>query len=278
FATIGVNQVVVTSLSGTGELGRFDFSGVPPIQLPPIEAIEDARGLALWPDGRVAVSRWRSPDDEGQIALVDIVTGERELVSLAYDPAPPSDTEIGGVPSYLDQVLVSPIADQVAIPSIQANFLHGQYLSGEPLTFETTVRAVVSFLILGEPDGQGRIPAVEDLDRRKQFDNRGFAAAGVHSSHGDYLFVAMRGSRAVERFDSLTGSQAGTLLDVGFAPTGLALSADDRYLYVNAYLSRELRVYDVSSFDVLPQPIATIPLVEDEPLAADLLLGKQLFN
>src|SRR5690606_14509741 len=121
FATIGVDDIVVTSFAATGQLARFDIADNPPVMLSPIEGIEDARGLARWPDGRVAVSRWRSPDDEGQIALIDVVTGEREIVSLAYDPTPPSDTEIGGVPSYLDQILVSPIADQVAVPSIQAN-------------------------------------------------------------------------------------------------------------------------------------------------------------
>jgi hypothetical protein len=124
----------------------------------------------------------------------------------------------------------------------------------------------------------GLIAGAENFDRRKQFDNRGFAAAGAYSSRGDYLFVAMRGGRSVERYDVLGGAQAGTLLDVGYAPSGLALSPDDRHLYVDAFLSRELRVYDVGSFDVLPQPIAIIPIVTDEPLTPELLRGKQLFN
>ena len=37
----------------------------------------------------------------------------------------------------------------------------------------------------------------------KLFEDRGFAAAGVFSSRGDLLYVAMRGSRTVERRDLL---------------------------------------------------------------------------
>ncbi len=286
FAALGVGQHLVVSLAGTGELARFDLASDPPAPLPSVPAIADPRGLALWPDGlsrrpggeggRVAVTRWRSPDEQGELALVDPSSGEVTPISLAYDPTPPSDTEIGGVPSYLDQVLVSPTAREAAIPSIQANFAHGQFLTGEPLTFETTIRGVVSWLELA-PDGE-LVAATENFDRRKQFDNRGFASSGVLSSHGDYLFAVMRGGRAVERYDVLTGTQAGTLVEVGYAPAGVALSADDRHLYVDAYLSRELRVYDVSDFSRLPQAIATLSTLTVEPLGEQVLRGKQLFN
>ncbi|NVB42152.1 hypothetical protein G6O69_30295 [Pseudenhygromyxa sp. WMMC2535] len=285
-AALRVGERNYVALAGSTGPEGAEGSGALAVQTGPalsdpftvVEGFPDARGLAAWPDGRVAVSRWRSPDEEGQLRVYDPQSAGVELISLAYDPTPPSDTEIGGVPSYLDQLLVSPVGDRVAVPSTQANFAHGEYLSGEALTFETTVRAVVSFLVLGEADEQGLISASENFDLRKQFDNRGFAAAGVYSSRGDYLFVAMRGSRGVERYDALTGAQAGTLLDVGYAPSGLALSPDDRHLYVHAELSRELRVYDVGSFDVLPQPIATLATVDAEPLAEEVFRGKQLFN
>jgi mono/diheme cytochrome c family protein len=103
-------------------------------------------------------------------------------------------------------------------------------------------------------------------------------SAGVFSSRGDFLFLADRGSRSVERVDTFTGGQSGALIDVGFAPQGLALTPDDRFLLVDAYMSRELVVYDVTSFDELPQPAFRLPTVSSEPLSAELLLGKQLFN
>ncbi|EDM78325.1 hypothetical protein PPSIR1_09101 [Plesiocystis pacifica SIR-1] len=278
-AALRVGSRVFAALAGKGQLAVLEDGSDSFVFH---DGFPDARGLALWPDGRVAVTRWRSDPDAGagvgELRLFDPESAAVELVTLAYDPQPASDTEIGGVPTYLDQLLVSPIGDAAAVPSLQANVLHGEYINGETLTFETTVRAVVSFLVLGEADGMGQVPGAENFDLRKQFDNRGFAAAGVYSSRGDYLFAAMRGSRAIERYDTLTGSGAGTILNAGYAPSGLALSPDDRHLYVHVGLERELRVFDVTSFDALPMAIAAVATVDAEPLAAQVLRGKQLFN
>ncbi|MCZ7679484.1 MAG: hypothetical protein M5U28_12265 [Sandaracinaceae bacterium] len=147
------------------------------------------------------------------------------------------------------------------MPSLQAAIGEGLFVSPRPLTFETTVRAALSYL---DPAS-----GAEDFARRKLFDNRGFAAAGVFSSHGDYLYLALRGSRGVERIDALTGAQAGSILDVGFAPQGVALSPDDRLLFVDAYLSRELVVYDVSDTGALPVEVGRLPVASREPLSEE---------
>jgi len=256
------------ALQGTGELAVLDLTMDPP----PMEvfaAVPDARGVALWPDGRVAVSRWRSPSTGGAVVLVDPDTGAVESLTLQVDPQISSDTEVGGVPNYLDQILVSPQGDEAALPHTQMNIFEGVFQTGDALRHDTVLRGTVSFL---GTDG------VEDFAARKQFDNRGLASAAAWSSRGDYLFVAMRGSRAVERYDRLASNQSGSLLFVGFAPSGLALSADDRFLVVDAALSREIVIYDVTDFSTLPQPVARLPLVEQEPLPAQILKGKQLFN
>ncbi|MEZ4472310.1 MAG: cytochrome c peroxidase [bacterium] len=232
-------------------------------------AIEDARGLALLPDGTVAVTRWRSPDGVGRVARVDR-DGPQPGWTLAYDQQLPSDTEIGGVPGYLDAILVAPTGREVALPSLQANVRHGPAFDGLEPTFDTVLRAVVSFVQLPENE--------EDFDARKQFDGRGFASAGVYSSHGDYLFLAMRGTQVIERLDRLTGSAAGTLVEAGYAVDGLALSADDRWLFADASLSREVRIWDVSDLRAVPRPAFRVPTVEAEPLAPEVLRGKQLFN
>ncbi|MEM9074474.1 MAG: cytochrome c peroxidase, partial [Myxococcota bacterium] len=159
-----------------------------------------------------------------------------------------------------------------ALPATQANIADGTFRNGKALTFETSVRGMVAFLEAGEGT------FAEDFDARRLFDNRGLAAAGVFSSRGDYLFVALRGHRAIERLDVLNASQSGTILNTGYAPDGVALSDDDRFLFVNASLSRLLQVYDVTSFDALPVPIAEVSLVEAEPLDPEILRGKQLFN
>lgn len=273
FGVVAAGTDLYVTAQARGELWRIDAAGAPALA-GGWPVIADARGVAVLPDGRLLVTRWRSPDARGELAVLDPGSGAVELVTLAFDPTLASDTASGGVPSYLDQVLVSPIGDVAAVPSLQANIAQGQYLDGSPLTFETTVRGVVSYLDL---PGRGAAP-LEAFERRRHFDNHGLLGAGAHSSRGDYLFVAARGSRAVERIDTFNGGQAGALLDVGYAPTGLVLSADDRFLFVDASLSRALVVYDVSDFSVLPQPVATLPIPSREPLPAELLRGKQLFN
>ncbi|MCB9728172.1 MAG: PKD domain-containing protein [Deltaproteobacteria bacterium] len=269
YAAVPVGDRLAVSLQATGQLALFSAEATPALQLL-VDDLPDARGVAALPDGRVAVTRWRSPDDAAELAFVDPHTGAITRLTLALDTQLADDTEIGGVPSYLDQLLVSPTGREAAIPSLQANVLDGVYRNGHPLTFETTVRAVVSWLDL--PGG------AEQFDRRKQFDNRGLASAAAWSAHGDYLYVATRGSRAVERLDALTGVQSGSLLFVGYAPEGLALSPDDRHLLVDASLSREVVVYDVTSFTALPQPLARLATVSAEPLSEPLLRGKRLFN
>ncbi|MSP16794.1 MAG: hypothetical protein EXR73_09330 [Myxococcales bacterium] len=264
------------ALQASGQLARvvLEPDGRPRLDAL-LPALPDARAVAALPDGRLAVSRLRSPDTQGELALVDPAGAPTELVPLALDEQAGSDTELGGVPSYLAGLAVSPTGRELAVASLQANVLEGAFRSGRALTFQTTVRGIASFVELGAAPGDG---PREVFTRRKQFDNRGFASAAIYSAHGDYLYVAMRGNRGVERFDVLAENQSGAIPAIGWAPEGLALSADDRFLFVDASLSRELVIYDVTSFATTPVALARLPLVTDEPLAPDLLVGKRLFG
>ncbi len=258
------------TLQGPGQLARISADGDSFALDGRWDAVEDARGVASLPDGRFAVTRWRSPDDEAQIAVLGPNIDGIVHWTLAYDDQLASDTESGGVPSYLDQLAVSPTGEFVAVPSLQANIGQGEFLNDEQLTHETTVRAAVSFVDLSA--GQ------ELRGRRKLFDDRGLASAAVFSPRGDYLYVAMRGSRTIERYDVLQSVDAGAIPDVGFAPQGLALSDDGAYLLVDAYLSREVVVYRTADFDGFPQPVARLQIASEEPLSDQILRGKQLFN
>ncbi|MCC6214228.1 MAG: PKD domain-containing protein [Polyangiaceae bacterium] len=266
-----VGDALFVSLQGTGELARVerDAQGEPSL-VARLPAVVDARGVAALPDGRLAVTRFRSASSGAEIAVVDPQTGGRSIWPLGVDPQAGSDTENGGVPTYLGQVVVSPTGREIALPGLQANVVEGQYVNGVPLTFQTTLRAVTAFVDL--PGGGER------AGDRHQFDNRGFASAAAFSSRGDFLFVAMRGNRAVERYDLLRRDASGNVQDLGYAPNGVALSADDRLLFVDAYLSREVVVYDVSDLSTSPVAVARLPIVSAEPLSPTLLRGKQLFD
>jgi hypothetical protein len=261
---------VWVSGQGTGRLYRLEPVDGGWSVVRDFAAITDARGVAQIPDGRIAVTRWRSADDAGRIVLIDGGSGERETLTLPYSDRLASDGESGGVPTYLTQLLVSPNGRDAVYPAQQANFGQGVYRNGHELTFETTVRAILGIVDLG---------AMTELsDERKLFDNRGLGYAGVFSSRGDFVYVAMHGAGTVERFDLLGRNQSGAILGVGVGLDGVALSDDDRYLFVNAQLSREVVVYDVRSFATAPTPLVRLPLYSSEPLNAELLLGKQLFN
>ena len=266
----GPGELWVT-LQGTHELARITWADVPVLD-GRFPVVADPRALALLPDGRLAVSRWRSPASYGLIALFDPASQSVETVRLQVDPQPSSDTESGGVPSYLDALLVSPDGQRLMVPSLQANSAEGSFLTGTPLRSDTTVRAVISMLV---PDGAGW---TERFDRRRQLDDRGLLQAGTFSSRGDFLFVADRGARTVERIDMLSGSAAGTILGVGYAPDGMALSEDDRFLVVHASLDRRLEVFGVTDFTALPVALSALATVASEPLDAEVLRGKQLFN
>jgi hypothetical protein len=263
---------LIVALQGRGTLAVFEKVDGEQVQRVLVPTVPDPRGLALLPGGRVAVTRWRSPDERGEIDVIDLADGERErLLTLAFDPVRPSDTESGGVPSYLDSVAMSPSGLAAVVPHLQANVGHGEYLSGETLTFETTVRAALSVLDIEAGE--------EFFEARRLFDNRGLASSAVFSPWGDYVFVTMRGARSLERLDVFTlYSQSGAQLDVGFAPDGLGLSPDGAFVVVHAPLSREIVVYDVDAFGPGVGPVARLSTVDSEPLEPEVLRGKRLFN
>lgn len=263
YGVVADSRLYVT-LQGTGQLAVIEDVSV----VNTFDAGPDPRGVAIAPDGRIAITRWRSPETHGELRLLNPSDGSIELVMLAFDPQPSSDVESGGVPSYLDQISFSPDGELAALPGLHANIGEGTFRSETPLSFQSSVRGIVSILR----------NLSEDIPARRLFDNRGLASASVFSSRGDYLFVATRGTRSVERIDALSGVQAGSILAGGFAPDGVALSDDDQLLFVNTSLSRLVQVYDVTSFRDLPLPIAEIATVESEPLSPQLLRGKQLFN
>ncbi|HEV8248287.1 MAG TPA: PKD domain-containing protein, partial [Polyangiaceae bacterium] len=269
FAVADGGDALYVSLRGSGKVARFvlDQTGSPELETT-FDGIQDGRALAVLPDGRVAVARMRSPDEQGEVMVIDPTDGSSKLVTLAFDTQVASDAEIGGVPTYLSQIAVSPTGREAVIPSLMANVAEGAFRSGRALAFDTTIRAALSKLDL-EQDS-------ERFEDRIQFDELGFAEAVAFSQRGDYAFVVMPGARSVVKVDLLSGTSTGAFLDAGYAPDGASVTVDDRYLLVNSQLSRELAIYDLEADS--PMPGARVPLLDHEPLSAQVLLGKQLFN
>jgi len=272
FGVVADGDALYISLQATGQLARATFNmNNETATLGEIWDVgPDTRHVTLLPDGRVAVARWRSAAAGATMWALDPQDGTTTNWSLQFDPQAASDTEVGGVPSYLGALAVAPTGKLAAIPGLQANIGEGTYLAGVPLQSDTTMRAVLAYL---DPT-----TGLEAFDRRKQFDNRGMASAIAFNYYGDYAYVATRGPRSVERVDVFSGDVAGNIFNVGLALEGLALSADDRFIFIDAYMSRELVVLDTRVFDTPGPPLARLQIPTAEPLAPEILRGKQIFN
>ncbi len=259
------------TLEATGRLVSIDLGTLAVID--DVNVGPRPRGIAVSHDGqRVLVTRFISPADHGEVVEVDAAAFTvARTFELALDPGPDSDSSGRGVPNYLLSITISPDGRRAWVPSKKDNTVRGLYVSGEPLTFETTVRTIVSQLDL--------LANAEDLAARIDIDNSALASAVVFNPLGDYAFVCTLGSNTIEVLDAYTGEGIAALEDVGLSPQGLALNPDATRLFVHNYMSRSVAVFDVSNVDQGGQIplLAEIPTVASEKLPPQVLFGKQIF-
>ena len=211
---------VFVTLQGPGEVVAFDAAS----------GAERARGkvgrlpagIAVSADGsRVLVTSLISPQDRGEVHELDGATLANVRVhALALDPGPDGEGSSRGVPNYLRQVVISPDGATALLPSKKDNVLRGAARDGMALTFETSVRTIVSQLDLTNN--------VELLEQRLDFNNRALGLAAAYSPLGDYFFVAMLGSGGISMVDTYNGNSVGGLLKVAIGPDGLAIDRGGR--------------------------------------------------
>lgn len=238
---------------------------------------QDVRAVASIADGLVVATHWRATAVGALVTYVDVRDAAAPVL-MGQVVLPPltgidSDTNNSGVASFLGQVVPSPDGRRAILPSLRANTVTGMYRTGKPLSFETTARAVLSEIVM---DGPATVP-VDGVSRVYAFDDLDLASAAAFSPDGDLVYVAIQGAERIEVRDAFSFDVAGSIDDVGHAPQGLVLSPDGRRLFVQSFLSRAVRAYDVSDLSIPPKPLAEVITVEKEPLSAKVLLGKQVF-
>ncbi|MDB6015628.1 MAG: hypothetical protein JWR19_117 [Pedosphaera sp.] len=233
------------------------------------------RGLAISSDSqRILVTRFISPDTEGEVVEVNAAsfTVVRTL-TLAIDPGPDKENASRGVPNYLISATISPDGRRLWVPSEKDNIQRGLYRDGRPLTFESTVRTIVSQIDL-QTNAEG-------LSARVDLNDSDMAVAGRFTPLGDYLFVAVQGVNTIDVIDAYSGVLVTAIEATGFAPQGLVLSPDGGKLFVQNFISRTVGVFDtkgiVASTNNLAASLAVIPTVSNEKLSAQELFGKQIF-
>ena len=232
------------------------------------------RGIAVSGDSsRLFVTRYISPADRGEVIEVNpsafIVT---RTFALATDPGPDSEASGRGVPNFLSSITIQPDGKRAWVPSKKDNTLRGTFRDGLPLTFESTVRTIVSQISLESN--------TEVLADRIDLNDRDLANVVLFSPRGDYAFVSTQGTNQIEVIDAYTRQKSSGLVNVGRAPRGLLITPNGR-LYVQSFMSRSVSVFDVTgileSTSNVATSIATVNSTASEPLPAQVLLGKQIF-
>ncbi|MCG8406884.1 MAG: Ig-like domain-containing protein [Phycisphaerales bacterium] len=271
-----LGSVAYVTLEATGKLLMLDI--VSGSVLDDVDVGSWPRGIAVLstvspPKTRILVANFISPVVFGLIREVDGDSfNVTNIFKLAFDPGPDTESSGRGVPNYVFSPTVSPDGRRAWVPSKKDNVVRGLFRSGEPLTFENTVRTIVSQLDLSVN--------AEDRFARLDLNDRALASAVIFNPLGDYVFVATLGSNTVEVLDAFTGETATSIENVGLAPQGMVLGPSGDRLFIHNYMSRTVTVYDVGNIgDDVSQvsQLAVIPVVENELLPPLVLRGKQIF-
>ncbi len=236
----------------------------------------NARALAVAHDSsRIFVARFVSPHPASTAIVWEIDAASLTLARehrLQFDPGPDTERSGRGVPNYLTSLAIAPDGQRTLVPSKKDNTARGLFRSGEPLTFESRTRTIVSQVDL--------IAGAEDFAARLDLNDRDMAQAALWSPLGDLFLVAAQGSNAVEVFDAASGSRLASL-PAGRAPQGLVFSPDGNRLFVQNFLSRSVTVYDTSALvegiHYNPPRIADVTTQAAETLSAQVLHGKRIF-
>jgi len=264
------------SLSALGELVKLDPANGSILARCSVGS--RPRGISVSADGKlVYVTRFISPDTGGEVVEVDAatMTVASRVVLAADSETMDTDQRARGVPNYLFSIAVSPDGRQAWIPGKKDNIFRGKLLDGQDITHDTTVRPLAAVLDLTTNQ--------ELLTSRVDLDDRSMPMHVEFSEFGNFAILSLGGSNRIEVRDVNQPTQVFSAIgDVGAFPRASVLAPTGR-LFVQAALSREVLVYDMSAnlndFDQsTPSLLATIPAVASEKLAPDVLEGKRIFH
>jgi len=235
--------------------------------------------MAVTPDGqKMLVNEFISRGQEGG-AVWEIDLGEFKSASQVTLPkdASSNDNSFGGrgIPNYLQSIGVSPSGNRAWYSSKKDNIFRGEFLDGQTPDFETTVRALVGPIDLSGATG-------ENIGERIDIDNHAMPSFVTFDKTGTKLFVAMLDHNRINVIDAYTRTTM-EQADVGLAPQGIAIDSATGRVWVANFMGRSATVFEGATLIATGEaslgqisPL-TIDTVGSEPLATDVLRGKQLF-
>lgn len=223
--------------------------------------------------GRTPVTSVDGNPRGGQVLVVSTATTTvTRTIILRHSERIDAENASRGIPNYLGATAISRDGVLAWVPSKQDNIKRGQYRDGNPLTHDSTVRAISSQLNL--------VAEAEVHANRIDHDDGGTPSAAAFGPKGVYLYVALEGSRHVVVLDAYTQTEIARL-NVGRAPQGIAVSPNGQNIYVHNFMDRSISRIDVSPILETNIPVAnvaaTLNTVAAETLQPQILQGKQLF-
>ena len=236
----------------------------------PGEVRDLATALTVDPDGALWAPRLRPTPHPGEapVGVVRKLGDAPAAYPLALDTGPDSRLANRGLFNLVRGAALSPDGGSLYLGGLTANIERGTHRDGQPLTFETTLRATVR--VLSVEDGSER------PEHRTQIDDQGEVTAATLSPLGNWLWIAHGSTRTVQRLDAYTLDAVGSILEAGHGVDGLI--ATHSALYVHARLDREVRAYDLSSQAAVPELLWRLPTMASDPVDARVLHGERLFH
>lgn len=237
------------------------------------------RGLAVSADGnKLYATRFISNDIAGDLYEIDANNlMVINVIKLAIDKGladqeEPDDTfNSRGLPNYMNSIAITPDGRQAWLTAKKDNIERGFFSDGREPTFDSTTRSIVVPVDL---QTSSDLPS-----RRIDFNDADSPMASVFSPYGDIIFTALQGNKEVHVYD-IQKNESIAVIDVGFAPQGLALDSKG-FLYVHNFMSRTVSVVDatklISGVDNAFTKLAEINVVANEKLSPNVLKGKQIF-
>ncbi|WP_051312830.1 T9SS type A sorting domain-containing protein [Sporocytophaga myxococcoides] len=266
------NYCYVT-LQSSGQLVKLDAIERNIIQI--TEVGRSPRGIAVTSDGkRVFLTQFISPEANGVVREIDAESMTlKSVIDLAFDKAVDFEDRGRGVPNFISSLTITPDGSEIWIPSKKDNTARGLFRDGQPLTFDNSVRTIVSKINLS--DGN------EDIDSRIDINDADMACAVEFSPYGNIAFIALQGNNKIAMIDAATNSRLGLLDTTGLAPQGLVFNKDGSRLFVHNFMSRSITIFNteniILSNNFNPVKVATVPIVIKDSLNAQVLKGKQIF-
>ncbi len=285
------------TLYGSGRLQRYSAASPAAVPVALDTPFPTPRAIAVSGNGaRVLVTRFISPELEAEVGDFVFAASPAPSLSLARiirleaANTPDGGDRAAGIPNYLAAVAISPDGTRAAVASKQDNTQRGLLFGVGDLTHETTTRAVVSFIDLAGTNAEIR-------HSRRDFDNSDSPSALAYTPLGDTLLVTLQGNNKVAGIDAFSLAPLTTQqtpgstetspavisleLSSGLAPQGLLVDGTSGRLFTQNFLDRSVTVRDAAPFlsenrTNLPL-LATTGTVAIEPLAPQVLLGKQIF-